>query len=59
VTDDDDDDDSSGGGGDVIYIPTLPVSGASMLDFCEIVVGNFLDFVLCQCADYIGRLVLP
>jgi hypothetical protein len=40
------DDDDSGGGGDVMYIPTLPVSGASMLDFCETVVGIF--FRLCS-----------
>jgi len=51
VTDDDDDDD--------IYIPTFPVSEAFLLDFCEILVGNFLDIFLCQCADYTGRLVLP
>jgi hypothetical protein len=43
----------------VIYIPTFPVSEASMLGFCEILVGNFLDIVLCQCADYTVRLVLP
>jgi len=43
----------------MLHIPNFPVSEASMLGICEILVGNILYIVLCQCADYTGRLVLP